>query len=84
MAEREYDEELRLLTTCPSCGSGRVYQTDLLAGFGLPTVVEIECAACTKSGEAWQNPRGTGWLIRWDGSDDILNAEYAASDSEKQ
>ena len=82
MRESEYKEEDRLKATCNSCGSDRVYITNLLAiGGGLTTVVKIECADCTKSGQAWDNPDGAGLEMQWDGSDEILIAEYLFPDT---
>jgi len=81
MSEYSYDEEFRLVATCPSCGSDRVYQTEMLARFGAPTVAAVKCADCEEPGKLWSNRDGSGWLIRWHGSKDVVPAEYALPDA---
>jgi hypothetical protein len=80
MSDKEYDEDLRLAATCKACSSDRVYQTEMLAGFGVPVVAAIECAVCGASGESWENPAGRGWLVKWDGADEVTAASYVTSD----
>jgi hypothetical protein len=81
MSEDKYDEGLRLVGTCPSCTSDRLYVTDLIAGLGMPGIVAVECAECMKPGEAWCDPKGPGMVIKWDGSNDVVPTDYAVSDA---
>jgi len=81
MSEDLYEEDLRLVGTCPACESDRIYVTHLIAGLGgLPSIVAVECAACKKAGKSWSDPKGPGEVIKWDGSDDVVSTEFAVPD----
>lgn len=69
-----YDEEMRLVATCPACGSDRIYVTDMLCGFGPVTSARVECADCKKFGETWT--AGDGLKLEWDGAEETIPTDY--------
>ena len=82
MADDAYEEDLRLVGTCPTCKSDRIYVTQPLAGLGMPSIVAVECAACKEARRVMERLQGAGHGHQVGRLEGVVATEFAVSDSE--